>query len=121
MGGFSGIGACRQFRFLEKVAPAFVVIRGALGILELFNSCFRLAFALKDPDHSRRPVGPDVMQDDGVGTAVVVRCQRESIRFRLDDERVKKGKGDLRGHRLFRFVGLREPERFPLASPWDPW
>ena len=80
IGGMRGIGARCHAGLLEEITPAFVMIRGALRILELLYRGFCILLALDDRDYSRRPVSPDVVENDGVGSAVFVACQKESIR-----------------------------------------
>jgi hypothetical protein len=77
--GFCGIGPGGYGGFLEEVPPAFVVVAGTLRFLESLQSGFRLLLAADDRDHSGRPVGSDVVQDDGVRGVVIVACQKKSI------------------------------------------
>jgi hypothetical protein len=90
-GGYGG--------FLEEVAPAFVVVDGALRFLVRLECGLRLLLPADDCDHSGRPVGSDVVQDDGVRGVVIVACQKESICdgvIRLSPpDCVQKRRGDL--------------------------
>jgi hypothetical protein len=77
--GFRGIGSSGHGGFLEEVAPALMVVAGTLRFLERFECGFRLLLPANDRDHSGRPVGSDVVQDDGVRGVVVVACQKKSV------------------------------------------
>jgi hypothetical protein len=103
-----------------------MVVAGALRFLESLQRGFRLLFPANDCDHSGRPVGSDVVQDDGVRSVVVVACQKKSICDgvnRLSPPNcAQKRRGDLpRISPLRRIRRLRQPERFRPASPWGPW
>ncbi len=80
IGGLRGIRSRCHAGFFEKVTPAFVTIRGALRNLELSYLGLCVLLTPDDCDYSRRPVSPDVVQNDGVGSAEFVACQKESIR-----------------------------------------
>ncbi len=116
-----GIGPRGYRGFLEEVAPAFMVVAGTLRFLESLQCGFRLLLPANDRDHPRRPVGSDVVQDDGVRSVVVVACQKKSICdgvSRLSPANcVQKRRGDLRGYRLSaEFVGLNSLNVFGLQA-----
>jgi hypothetical protein len=56
-----------------------VVVDGTLRFLKSLQSGFGLLLPADNRDHSGRPVGSDVVQDDGVGGVVVVACQKKSM------------------------------------------
>jgi hypothetical protein len=119
--GFRGIGTGGYGGFLEEVPPAFMVVDGTLRFLKSLECGFRLLLPADDRDHSGRPVGSDVVQDDGVRSVVVVACQKDSICDgvnRLSPPNcVQKRRGDLRGYRLSaEFVGLNSLNVFGLQA-----
>ena len=50
-----------------------------MGLFELFQCGLCVLLAPDDGDDAVGPVGPDVVANDGVGSAKLVACQRESI------------------------------------------
>lgn len=124
--GFRGIGPGGYGGFFEEVPPAFMVVTGTLRFLESLHSGFSLLLPADNRDHSGRPVGSDVVQDEGVRGVVIVACQKKSICDGVNrlspPDCVQKRRGDLpRISPLRRIRRLRQPERFRLASPWGPW
>ena len=117
-GGFGGIGAGCPRGFLEEVAPAFVMIGGALRFLESLECGFSFLAAANDRRHSSGTVGSDVVQDDGVGGVGVVVCQKGSVcNGRAKESISKKRRGDVRGYRLSaEFVGLDSLNVFGLQA-----
>ena len=55
------------------------MIDGTLRFLVSLECGFRLLLPADDRDYSGRPVGSDVVQDDGVRGVVIVACQKKSI------------------------------------------
>ena len=80
MGGLCGLGSHLEFSFFQEVAPALMVIRGALGLLKFLHGRLCILLAPDNLDYTGRAVGPHVVPNDGEGSAKVVACQRESIR-----------------------------------------
>ena len=125
-GGFGGIGAGGHRGFLEEVAPAFVMISGALRFLESLERGFSFRAAANYRDHSSGAVSSDVVQDDGVSGVGIVVCQKESVCKGINKSTLRKvyPKEKRRSPRispLRRIRRLREPGRFRPASPWGPW
>jgi hypothetical protein len=77
-GGFGGIGSGGDVGLLEEVAPALVVVGGALRFLESLQCRFCFLPAAYYRNHSGRTVSSDVVEDDGEGSVGVVGCQKES-------------------------------------------
>lgn len=67
--GFGGIESGFQVGFFQEVAPALVVIGGALLGLKFLDRGFGVLQAFDDFDHSCGFVGADVVADDDVSGA----------------------------------------------------
>jgi hypothetical protein len=123
MGSLCGLRARLEFRFFQEVAPAFMVIGGALGLLKFLYGRLCVLLAPDDLDNAGRAVGPHVVPDDRVRRAKIVACQRESIRS-FGEKRllVRKDEKAISEDIAFYKIGLLTAlERFQLASPWGPW
>jgi len=79
--GFDGIGSRFQVSPFDEVSPALVAIGWMLELFQLFQFQFSVVLALDNFNNTGRQVGPDIVPDDGVRTAVFVPSQRESIHY----------------------------------------
>jgi hypothetical protein len=81
--GFGGISAHFQIGSFNEITPSFVTIGWRLRLFQVFQFRLGVLLALEDFDNAGGQVRPDVVPDDGVGTALFVACQRESISIKV--------------------------------------
>lgn len=79
LGGLCGVRSCLQRRFLEKVSPALMPVRGALFAFKVLEGRLRVLSSLNDFNNPSRLVGADVVTDDNIRSLEFVVCQMFSL------------------------------------------